>query len=226
MVDTSAREQSCQWTRLPRCADESASPLSCCCRENTFEEELKSQSIEDSSSIRISSSSSAAAVAAGTARSDVTTCARNRVLTRLFSVPVSACPLRPLPLSTLLTVSAPADSPLSPLILPLRSAVEIPASILQLKSVSREMNFSSREEISNFRLVQSVSLHGQPLEEWRFTFGFVIPDSTNSWQCLIESAGEAAMIPASVLSGNIVIETHFYDGETEVSTTRIRVYYV
>ena len=88
------------------------------------------------------------------------------------------------------------------------------------------MNFSSREEISNFRLVQSVSLRGHPLEEWNFLFGFVIPGSTNSWQCVIESAGKDQMIPASVLSGNIVIETHFYDGEMHVSTTKIRVFYV
>ena len=88
------------------------------------------------------------------------------------------------------------------------------------------MNFSSRESISNFHLVQIVTLHNRPLEEWKFNFGFVIPGSTNSWQCVIESAGEGQMIPAEVLSGHIVIETHFYDGEMHVSTTKIRVYYV
>lgn len=88
------------------------------------------------------------------------------------------------------------------------------------------MNFSSASEISNFRLVQSVKLRGQPLEEWKFQFGFVIPGSTNSWQCVIESAGEGQMIPAEILSGHILIETHFYDGEMHVYTTKIRVYYV
>lgn len=104
-------------------------------------------------------------------------------------------------------------------------SVDIPASILQLKAVSREMNFSSVECISDFRLVQSVSLRGQPLEEWKFNFGFVIPGSTNSWQCVIESAGEGNMIPPHVLSGHILIETYFYDGDMLVSTTKIRVFY-
>ena len=104
--------------------------------------------------------------------------------------------------------------------------VEIPASILQLRSVSREMNFSSVEQISNFRLVQKVHLQSHLLEEWNFTFGFVIPGSTNSWQCVIESAGGDQMIPASILSGNVVIETQFFDDDTLVSTTRLRVYYV
>jgi len=104
--------------------------------------------------------------------------------------------------------------------------IEIPASILQLKAVSREMCFSSVESIRNFHLVQSVSLRGAPLEEWRFNFGFVIPGSTNSWSCTIESAGAEAMIPAEVLSGHVLIETQFFDGDAHVSTTRQRVYYV
>jgi retinal rod rhodopsin-sensitive cGMP 3',5'-cyclic phosphodiesterase subunit delta len=104
--------------------------------------------------------------------------------------------------------------------------VQVPASILSLRAVSREMNFTSEEEINNFRLIQSVYLHGQPLEEWRFTFGFVIPGSTNSWQCVIESAGQDQMLPANILSGNVTIETSFYDGDMLVSKTSLRVYYV
>jgi len=103
--------------------------------------------------------------------------------------------------------------------------IHIPASILRLKAVSREMNFSCRECLSDFNLIQHVQLHGQTLEEWKFHFGFVIPGSTNSWQCVIESAGASNMIPTSVLSGNVVIETKFLDGDMMVCTTRIRVFY-
>jgi hypothetical protein len=35
--------------------------------------------------------------------------------------------------------------------------------------------------------------------EWAFTFGFVIPGSTNTWQSLIEAAPESQMIPANLL---------------------------
>ena len=41
-----------------------------------------------------------------------------------------------------------------------------------------------------------MSIH---LLEWFFSFGFVIPGSTNSWQQLIEAAPEAEMMPAEVL---------------------------
>lgn len=37
------------------------------------------------------------------------------------------------------------------------------------------------------------------LTEWYFDFGFVIPNSTNTWQSLIEAAPEGQMMPASLL---------------------------
>lgn len=67
---------------------------------------------------------------------------------------------------------------------------------------------------------------GRCLEEWNFDFGFVIPNSTNTWQSLIEAAPESQMMPAKVLNGNVVIETCFFDGEMLVSTSKVRLYYV
>ncbi|CAF4847268.1 unnamed protein product, partial [Rotaria sp. Silwood2] len=61
---------------------------------------------------------------------------------------------------------------------------------------------------------------------WEFSFGFVIPGSTNTWQSLIEAAPENQMIPANLLTGNIVIETKFFDGDLEVSTSRVRLLYI
>eukprot|EP00039_Didymoeca_costata_P007710 m.103038 g.103038 ORF g.103038 m.103038 type:complete len:152 (+) comp13793_c0_seq5:156-611(+) len=102
----------------------------------------------------------------------------------------------------------------------------VPKKILKCKAVSREINFSSAEEMNAFRLEQNVLFKDQPLEEWHFDFGFVMPGSTNTWQSMIESAPEADMMPASVLSGNIVIETNFYDDELLVGTSKVRIYYV
>ena len=67
---------------------------------------------------------------------------------------------------------------------------------------------------------------GRLLEEWNFEFGFVIPNSTNTWQSLIEAAPESQMMPANVLTGNVVIETMFYDGELMVSTSKVRLHYL
>nr|NP_001027639.1 cGMP phosphodiesterase delta subunit [Ciona intestinalis]XP_009860443.1 cGMP phosphodiesterase delta subunit isoform X1 [Ciona intestinalis]BAB85205.1 cGMP phosphodiesterase delta subunit [Ciona intestinalis] len=102
----------------------------------------------------------------------------------------------------------------------------VPKKILKCKAVSREINFSSLEVMEKFRLEQRVLFKGKCLEEWFFEFGFVIPDSTNTWQSVIEAAPASQMMPASVLSGNVVIETQFYDDDVLVSTSRVRIYYV
>ncbi|XP_062987828.1 retinal rod rhodopsin-sensitive cGMP 3',5'-cyclic phosphodiesterase subunit delta [Elgaria multicarinata webbii] len=102
----------------------------------------------------------------------------------------------------------------------------VPKKILKCKAVSRELNFSSTEQMEKFRLEQKVYFKGQCLEEWFFEFGFVIPNSTNTWQSLIEAAPESQMMPANVLTGNVIIETKFYDDDLLVSTSRVRLFYV
>ncbi|KAJ8874751.1 hypothetical protein PR048_025617 [Dryococelus australis] len=102
----------------------------------------------------------------------------------------------------------------------------VPKTILQCRAVSREINFSSVEPMEKFRLEQKVLFKGRCLEEWFFEFGFVIPNSTNTWQSLIEAAPESQMMPAHVLNGNVVIETKFFDDDLLISTSNVRLYYV
>jgi len=102
----------------------------------------------------------------------------------------------------------------------------VPKSILQCKRVSREINFSSKKKMTQFRLVQTVMFHDTTLEEWDFYFGFVIPDSTNSWQQTIEAAHEEEMLPPELLSGNLVMITTFFDGDDIILSQRVRLHYV
>jgi retinal rod rhodopsin-sensitive cGMP 3',5'-cyclic phosphodiesterase subunit delta len=102
----------------------------------------------------------------------------------------------------------------------------IPKDILKCRAVSREINFSSVELMDNFRLVQRVLFKDSQLEEWHFEFGFVIPGSTNTWQQTIEATDEADMLPAEMLTGNVVIETYFYVGMTLIDISRVRLFYV
>lgn len=102
----------------------------------------------------------------------------------------------------------------------------VPKKILKCRAISREVNFSSVEQMEKFKLEQRVLFKGKVLEEWHFEFGFVIPNSTNTWQSLIEAAPESQMMPANVLNGNVVIETKFFDDELLVSTSKVRLFYV
>jgi len=103
---------------------------------------------------------------------------------------------------------------------------KVPKKILKCRAVSREINFSSVEAMKKFRISQRVYFKNKVMEDWNFEFGFVIPNSTNTWQSLIEAAPESQMMPARVLSGKVVIETKFLDEDLEVSTSRVRLFYV
>jgi retinal rod rhodopsin-sensitive cGMP 3',5'-cyclic phosphodiesterase subunit delta len=101
----------------------------------------------------------------------------------------------------------------------------VPASILNCRAVAREVNFSSDELMENFRLEQRIFFKGVCMEEWFFKFGFVIPGSTNNWEQTIYAADRSAMLPAHMLSGNITIETSFFDGDLFVSSSVVRIFY-
>jgi len=102
----------------------------------------------------------------------------------------------------------------------------IPKKILKCSAVAREINFTSLKKLDKLRVVQRVFLHDNLIEEWPFHFGFVIPGSTNTWQNVIESAPTSQMIPAKILSGNMVIQTNFYDGDRMLTDSKVRIYYI
>lgn len=101
-------------------------------------------------------------------------------------------------------------------------STDVSKNILDCSVVSREIIFSSKEEIKNFKIEQHVYLHGNCIEglknkifvcvkynliinmyiffvEFSYVFGFVIPGSTNSWQQTIVAAPKQEMLTAEVL---------------------------
>ncbi|EFC44448.1 predicted protein [Naegleria gruberi] len=103
--------------------------------------------------------------------------------------------------------------------------IKIPKEILKCKQVQREIVFSCGQALKNLSLVQQVKLHGKDIERWDFDFGFVIPNSVNSWESVIEAAKEGTIGP-EILSGNLTIDTAFYDGDKLIASNRVRVFYV
>lgn len=102
----------------------------------------------------------------------------------------------------------------------------MPTNILDVKAILREINFSTVEELRNFRIVQQAKFKGKPLEQWSFVMGSVKGLTTNSWISTIEAAPESQMMPAKVLNGNVTIETDFYDDDEKFATSTIRLFYV
>ena len=101
--------------------------------------------------------------------------------------------------------------------------IHIPKRILQCRAVSREFQFSSIEMLQGLRLEQRIFFQGSCMEEWNFQFGELeIPllHATNTWQQTIEAAEESKMLPAALLSGNVVIETAFFDVDVALRQQR------
>ena len=101
----------------------------------------------------------------------------------------------------------------------------LPERMLTFPAVGREIVFSTTEAIKNFRIEQSIIVHGNPVEQWNYTFGFVMPGSENSWETIVEAAGGDMMLPASFLSGNMYILTSFYSGSLFISRSVVKIFY-
>lgn len=102
----------------------------------------------------------------------------------------------------------------------------VPTSILDVRAMLREINFSTKEELKNFRIVQMARYKGKLLEQWAFTMGGVKPCTTNTWVSTIEAAPESQLMPIKALNGNVTIETEFYDDELLFTKSVITLYYV
>ena len=70
-----------------------------------------------------------------------------------------------------------------------------------------------------------MKLHGQVVEDMCFNFGFVIPNSTNTWDQMIE-AETGHVMPAEVLSGNLIAETYFMAGDQVIAQLTFKIFYV
>ena len=70
-----------------------------------------------------------------------------------------------------------------------------------------------------------MSINGQVVEQFGFDFGFVMPNTTNSWEQVID-ADEGQVLPVEVLSGNLIVDTYFCVKGQPFAHKRYRIYYV
>ncbi|KAJ3375602.1 hypothetical protein GGF31_002805 [Allomyces arbusculus] len=98
----------------------------------------------------------------------------------------------------------------------------MPSDLLKCPVVARELNFTSLspQPLGHLRVTQEFLVNGMVLEEWNFEFGFVIPNSTNSWETLMEGDVENAndVGEANWQETEVVVLTRFFDGDRELGT--------
>ena len=103
--------------------------------------------------------------------------------------------------------------------------VEFPAGMLACAAIGREIVFFSKKIMHDFSIKQVMTMQGQVIEEFSFDFGFVMPNTTNSWEQIID-AEVGQVMPAEVLSGNLLVDTYFCVKGVAFATQRYRIYYV
>lgn len=103
--------------------------------------------------------------------------------------------------------------------------VRLPKKILNCSGVLREMHFSSVESWEKLKISQIITYKGFPLEELFFEYGVITRNSNNTWQSVIKATPEAKLMSWNTLSGNVIVETQFYNNETLITTSKSRIFY-
>lgn len=103
--------------------------------------------------------------------------------------------------------------------------ITLPTDILDIQEVIRELSFSTREELTDFRLVHTAKFKGKLLEQVNYSMGAVQKGTTNLWISTLYSTPESQMMPAKVLNGKVCIETDFYDDTEKFATSTVKLFY-
>ena len=70
---------------------------------------------------------------------------------------------------------------------------------------------------------QIIYFNNEITETHNFKFGFCMPNTTNTYQNIIEVSKNT--IPAKILSGNIVLVTKFLSNNIEICSNSVKIYY-
>ncbi|RLN98318.1 hypothetical protein BBJ28_00005128, partial [Nothophytophthora sp. Chile5] len=96
----------------------------------------------------------------------------------------------------------------------------LPVAILKCSAVSREINFSSAEEIPQFRLEQRIFLESSCIEA-----SLLIELSARPVRSRKSTLVFLCRLVGHLRSGKLTIETAFYDGQVSIAKTVYRIYY-
>lgn len=99
-------------------------------------------------------------------------------------------------------------------------------SIFSSKGINMFITFSSRVLIENLRIIQRFKYKGDCIEQWVNTIGRVEYGLYRMCHVELTPAPEIRMMPSQILSGNLVVESDFYDGEMYITTSLTRIFYV
>ena len=105
---------------------------------------------------------------------------------------------------------------------------DLPKEILDYKVITMEINFSSELDIDNLELVQDFYYDDKLIDSSRFSFGFVMPNSTNNWEQIIEVDPNLKILieENGIKRGNLVANSIFFTKTNIISKNKTILYYI
>ncbi|XP_060856160.1 retinal rod rhodopsin-sensitive cGMP 3',5'-cyclic phosphodiesterase subunit delta-like [Metopolophium dirhodum] len=101
----------------------------------------------------------------------------------------------------------------------------MPRKVLDCRAMTRTISFSSEHRINHLKLKHKEFLQGCCIEEWDSEFGTVLAETAETWETIFMPREGSTSSSANVLSGNLLIETNFYDGDKLITTSNILIFY-
>ncbi|XP_022183117.1 retinal rod rhodopsin-sensitive cGMP 3',5'-cyclic phosphodiesterase subunit delta-like [Myzus persicae] len=101
----------------------------------------------------------------------------------------------------------------------------IPRQILDCRAVTRTTNFSFMHRINHFKAKHKEFLQGDCIEEFEYEFGTVFAGLVVNWETTFERRQEITSSFANVISGDLRIETNFFDGDKLITTSNVIMFF-
>ncbi|KAF0768196.1 retinal rod rhodopsin-sensitive cGMP 3',5'-cyclic phosphodiesterase subunit delta-like [Aphis craccivora] len=103
--------------------------------------------------------------------------------------------------------------------------VKIPRKVLDCKALTRTISFTSTHRIDYLKMRHRELVSLQCVHEWVSEFGTVLPDLNETWETTFTHKEGISSSSANCLSGDLVMETSFYNGDKFIGSTKILLYF-
>lgn len=105
--------------------------------------------------------------------------------------------------------------------------VQVSSAVLLSRCVVREFEFATARGATALRLEERFWLHDQLVSTEHYAFGMAFPNSTHTWSTsMVDETPDGRRLDPAAVSGHVVVEALFFDGDNALCRIVMRVLYV
>ncbi|CAD8180543.1 unnamed protein product [Paramecium octaurelia] len=103
--------------------------------------------------------------------------------------------------------------------------ITLDPKIITSKAATRSIQFSTKEKLQDLILIQDAYLHDQKIEHFVFKFGFVMPETVNTWDSTIVNRPPEQMLSKEIQSGNLIVDIQMFEQDHLIFNVKVRIFY-